>query len=409
MKILQIDKFLRRQGGGATAYMINLAELQRDAGHAVEFFSMKDDRNIPARYENSFADHVDLEPMPPGVGSKLRAYANMLYSRNALQHIEDVLRDFRPDIAHIHNIYHQLSPSILRALRRHNVPVVMTAHDFKLVCPTYRMLDDNGPCEACIGGNFFNTAIRRCKNGSIVDSSLLGFETAVHRWTGAYNYVSAILCPSAFIEEKFRAANIHTGKLRHVPLFVDVQELRARQFKHFLFAGRLSGEKGVDTLVSAAQLHPDIPVVIAGDGPERSRLETLASAAPSSIAFVGHRDREQINALLDDACALVLPARYYENQPLSILEAYARGVAVIGTQLGGIPELVTNEVDGLLIPPNSDHDLAQAMKRLAGDAELAAKFGQNALARVHRDHDAQTHLERVHTVYNEVIERKRRP
>ena len=149
VRILHVNKFAYRRGG-AESYMLDLAELQRQAGHETALFAMTDSRNEPSPYSPHYPPHVEYDPMPDGVANKVRAGALMLWNRKAATGLAAVIEQFRPDVAHLHNVYHQLSPSVLRPLRQSRTPVVMTLHDFKLVCPTHAMLDHGRPCEACL-------------------------------------------------------------------------------------------------------------------------------------------------------------------------------------------------------------------------------------------------------------------
>ncbi|MGZ8578434.1 MAG: glycosyltransferase, partial [Actinomycetota bacterium] len=162
MKILHVNKFLYRRGG-AEGYMFDVAARQEAAGHEVAFFGMDHPENEPMRYRRAFPSYREFEPPPPSAKGKVEAFGRMLWSSSAARGIGEVLEDFGADIAHLHNIYHQLSPSILWALRRHDVPAVMTLHDYKLVCPTYRLLDHGQLCEACLPRRLWSPVVRRCQ------------------------------------------------------------------------------------------------------------------------------------------------------------------------------------------------------------------------------------------------------
>jgi glycosyltransferase involved in cell wall biosynthesis len=188
MRILHVNKFLHRRGG-AESYMLDLAALQRATGHEVEFFGMDHRSNPPMRFAAHFPRSMQLDPLPPGLRRRAAAAARMVYSPAARHGMEEVVRSFRPDVAHLHNIYHQLSPSVLRPLARAGVPAVMTLHDYKLICPTYLLLDHGRICEACLDGFFAHAVARRCKDDSLGASATLALESTVHRLTRAYCYV----------------------------------------------------------------------------------------------------------------------------------------------------------------------------------------------------------------------------
>ena len=354
MRILHINKFLYRRGG-AESYMLDLAALQSERGHEVAFFGMAHPENVPTRFEKHFPGYVSFDPPPKSLVGRARAAGRLLYSSAAKHGVEKVIDEFSPDIVHLHNIYHQLSPSILRPLRALAMPAVMTLHDYKLACPTYLFLDKGEVCEACLGGHFYQAVVRRCNNGSLLASSLNALELTVHTATKAYSPVQVFACPSRFALTKMTEAGVFPDRLRHVPNFVDAAAIatKEREGGGVVYAGRLSSEKGVDTLIAAAA-ELGAPVDIAGTGPEAPKYEALArSRRATSVRFHGHLAREELHRLIRSAAVLAVPSRCHENQPLIALEAMACGVPIVGTNLGGLPELVNAGVDGDIVPPTT--------------------------------------------------------
>lgn len=401
MRILHINKFGYRKGG-AESYMLDLAELQRAAGHETAVFAMAHERNEPSPYSRHYAPHVEYDPLPDGLTLKIRAGASMLWNRKAAGGLAAVIDEFRPDVAHLHNVYHQLSPSILRPLSRSGTPVVMTLHDFKLVCPTYDMLDHGRTCEACLPHSFHQAALHRCKNDSVVASGLLGFELGLHRLFGAYGGVQRFICPSRFLEGKMRQGGLYPDRLRHLPYVVDIPDEPApdNPTGPFVYAGRLADQKAVDVLIDAVALVPGARVDIAGEGPERAVLEQRAAAvAPSQVRFLGHLDRAGVARTMEGARAIVLPSRWYENQPMVILEAMALGLPVIGTDLGGIPEELGGGAAGLLVGADDPHGLAAAMSRVMNDPVAARALGDAARERAIALHAPPVHLPLLEDIY----------
>jgi len=401
MRILQVDKFLRRQGGAA-GYMLDLAELQRSAGHDVEFFSMADETNQPATYEDLFPPYVELEPPPSSITGRLGTAATMIWSRKAENGMRAVVEDFRPDVVHVHNIYHQLSPSILRPLAKRDIPVVMTAHDFKLVCPSYRLLDGDNVCEACIGSQFHHAARRRCKDGSLGASVVLAVESSAHRLGNAYDPIRTFICPSRFLLNKLREGGVYPDRLKRIPNFVDTDSIQTAEGpgEGYVFTGRLSREKGVDTLIEAVAMVDHAELVIVGDGPEREALESLAGRlAPERIQFCGHVDKDEVQTRIRSARAAVLPARWHENMPLSIIEAHAAAVPMVVTNLGGSPELIDEGKDGFIVAPDDPHQLAAALRKLEDDPAGAHRMGLAGRAKVADQFSAGPHLGEIMATY----------
>jgi glycosyltransferase involved in cell wall biosynthesis len=401
MRILHVNKFLYRRGG-AEAYMFDLAELQTAAGDEVAFFGMDHPDNEPMPYSTHFPGYVEFRA--PSVWAQVRASARMFYSTSSAAGMAEVVRDFRPDMVHLHNIYHQLSPSVLRPLAKYDVPSVMTLHDYKLACPSHQFLDHGQLCEACLGGRFYNAATRRCKEGSLVASVLVSVESYAHSLTGAYAPVRLFIAPSRFLAHKMAQAGVFPDRMRHVSHFVDTGSIAPREQpgEGFVYAGRLSPEKGVDVLIRAAGLAADVKVEILGDGPERARLEQLADkVAPGRVRFHGRVGREAVHDAMRASLATVVPSVWYENQPITILESFACGVPVLGTQLGGIPELVEDGVTGYVTPARDADALAARMGDLASNPHRAESIGRAARAFVEQGFAPAKHLQRLAEIYAE--------
>ena len=408
MRILQVNKFLYRRGG-AEGYMLDLAELQRERGHEVEFFGMDHPENEPQTYREHFPSRVEFEPPPATLAGRVEAAGRMMWSTSAARGIREVIDRFAPDVVHLHNIYHQLSPSVVRAAARAGVPTVMTLHDYKLVCPTYQFLDQGRICTACIDGGPLTAARRRCKGGSFLPSALAGVEVATHRLLGAYDSIGALVCPSGFLRDRLAEAGVGTGRLVQLDNFTDltVEPRVGAGEGAAVYAGRLSPEKGVDTLVEAAGLlaerHPGTVLHIAGDGPERESLERLASErAPGAVRFHGRLSRPDLVDLLRRSRVAVVPSRWLENMPLSVLEAQALGVPVVASALGGLVDLVDDGVDGSLVPADDPAALAAAVDPYLRDDDLTARRGRAARTRVENAHDPAGHAAAVDDIYARV-------
>jgi len=403
MRILHVDKFLRRSGGAAV-YMLDVAAHQERLGHRVEFFSMQDDRNNPATYEPWFPPHVSFEPPPAGLRDRLGAGARMIYSLDAARGMAEVIRRFRPDVVHLHNIYHQLSPSILRAPARAAVPVVMTVHDYKLVCPTYRLLSHGTLCEACVGGRVWEATRRRCQGGSLTSSALLTLESGLHRALRAYGPVQRFIAPSRFLAERLRRGGVHPDRVRQLnnPIDTAAVTVRSGAGEGFVSIGRLAPEKGVDTAIRAVGLLDGATLTVAGDGPERGALEALAGqVAPGRVTFTGQLDAAAVATLNRSARAAVAVARWHENMPLSALETMGAAVPLVVSGLGGLPELVTDGVNGLVVPHDDPAALAAALRTLLDNPDRAVALGEAARRTMERDFDLAAHLDRLFGLYDE--------
>jgi glycosyltransferase involved in cell wall biosynthesis len=402
MRILHVDKFLRRSGGAA-GYMLDLAERQRAAGHEVEFFAMAHPDNLPATYEPHFPPFVSLEPPPDGLAGQAMAAGRMIYSVRSASGMAAVLDRFRPDVVHLHNIYHQLSPSILRPMAKRGIPAVMTVHDYKLVCPTYRMLDGSGAlCDACVEGRPLEAVRRRCQGGSLAASAVLALESTLHRRFKAYGGVGRFIAPSRFLADTLRRGGVFPDRVRHIPNPVDAAGIAPRvgPGEGIVSIGRLSAEKGVDTLVRAVGMLPGATLTVAGSGPERDALERLAAeVAPGQVRFAGHVGPAEVAELNRSARVAVLAARWHENMPLSVLETMAAAVPMVVTRLGGLPELVTDGDDGLVVGADDPAALAVAVGKLLDDPDLSMAMGRAGRAKMLAGHGIAGHLDAVFAIY----------
>jgi len=403
MRVLHVNKFLYRRGG-AEGYLLDLAHLQRAAGDEVAYFGMTHpDNDRPLRYAEHFPPYVELDPAPRGLRPRITAAGRMIWSPASRRGLARVIEDFQPDVVHLHNIYHQLSPSVLAAARAAGVPCVLTMHDYKLACPSYQLLDRGAACQACVEAGPLAAARRRCKDGSVTASTLLAVESWLHRQLRAYDPVGVFVSPSRFLADVMRRAGVYPDRMRVVNHFVDAGAVPAKENPGggVLFAGRISPEKGVDVLVEAVAMLPDgIPVDVAGDGPARTAVRELAErVAPGRIRFHGRVDKARLQELTRSAAVVAVPSRWQENQPMAVLEAFAAGVPVVGTDLGGLPELITSGVDGEVVPAGDPAALAAALRRMVDDPRRAYRMGRAGRARIERDFAPAVHLDRLREVY----------
>jgi glycosyltransferase involved in cell wall biosynthesis len=401
LRILHVNKFLYRRGG-AEAYMEDLADLQIAAGHTVAFFGMAHPLNPHLEYASEFPSHIELEPPPPTLSGRVRGVARMLNSTSASRGMDNVLADFQPDVVHMHNIYHQLSPSVLRPVARRRIPAVMTLHDYKLACPTYQFLDHGNLCQACLGGHFQHAVLRRCKDGSLGSSAVMAAELFVHTLTRAYAPVRVFICPSSFLEGRMRAAGVFPRRMLHIPHFIETRDIPVKTApgSGVLVAGRLSPEKGIDVAIRAVGELDGATLDIAGTGPDEEALRRLAdAAAPGRVRFHGLVDKAEVQRLMLAAAVVVVPSRWYENQPMVVLEALARGTPVVGSALGGMPELIEPGVTGELVPENDPHVLSAALTPYVRAPDQAFTMRDAARAFITSEFSPERHLARITSTY----------
>jgi glycosyltransferase involved in cell wall biosynthesis len=405
MKILFCNKY-HFEFSGTEVYLFDLMRLLERGGHEVAAYAMTHPRNRPARYEQHFAPYADFKRPGLRTAEKMRLAARMVYSRSARAGLGRVIDDFAPDVAHVRNIYHHLSPSIFWELRRRGVPVVYHLNDFKMICPNYNLVSGERVCERCAGSRFWHVVTENCHGGGIAAGLTLAAEAYLHRWIGTYaECVDRFVAPSVFCRDKLVERGVPAEKIAVVPHFqaIPPEADLDGQDDYILCAGRVSAEKGIRMLIEAIGRLPAIPLLIVGDGPQRPELEALVAAKGiRNVRFVGHAGREELYRLIRRARFTVMPSLVFETLGKVILESYALGRAVVASDLGTRPELVDHGRTGLLFAPGNVDDLEQQIAALYAQPDLARAMGEEGSRRVADRHSPERHYDEMVRIYDEV-------
>jgi glycosyltransferase involved in cell wall biosynthesis len=405
MRVLYCNKY-NYPFSGTEVYLFELMELMRAKGHEVALFSMADPRGQPTRYDQHFVSPIDFKAKS-GWWGKTQKATHAIYSTEARQQLRAMIEDFRPDVAHVRSIYHHLSPSILWELKAQNVPVLYHLNDFKVLCPNYNLLSHGRACEACKGGAFWHLLRSGCYPG-LAARLILMTEAYVHRCLGTYrNCVDLFVAPSQFVRDKFVEHGCDANKFHVLPHFQRVaepQQLRRCAEGPVLYVGRLSSEKGVPDMIRAMQQLPDLRLVIAGDGPEKSELEQLAAALSlANIEFVGQVGPQERDRLIANSRFTVFPSHAYETLGKTILESYAQARTVVASDIGSRRELVRHGENGFLYPCGDVNGLARAMQTLVAKPELAESMGRAGWEWVRRHHTPDAHYELMMSLYQGLV------
>ncbi len=399
-RLLNINNYFYRRGG-AEAVFLDHAALFEEIGWDVVPFAMQHEKNLASDWSGYFVSEIEYG-REIGLKDKILQAGKVIYSFEAQRNLKRLIDNVRPDLAHAHNIYHHISPAIFSTLKAAGIPVVLTAHDLKLACPSYKMLRNGTICEACKGGRIHNVVLNRCVKDSLPLSAVVLAETLLHRMLGLYrNRVDRIVVPSLFYREKLIEWGWSAEKLVHIPNFVDLERFSTdwREGDYFVFAGRLAPEKGIATLIRASA-RAGQRLVIAGTGPEEEKLKDVARSSGADVTFAGHLSGQKLVRLIGESRGLVLPSEWYENAPISILEAYALGRPVIGTAIGGIPEMIREGETGLTAAAASVDDLAAALGALASlSSAKRAAMGHAGRNWVARDFSPTTYRQKTLDLY----------
>ncbi len=413
MKILMANKYYFIKGG-SERYFFELKGILESHGHTVIPFSMKHPDNFPTPYEKYFVERIEFDQETAWQKLKQlpRIAPRIVYSVQARERVERLIRLTSPDVAHIHMIEHQISPSILHSLKKFGIPVVMTAHQSKIICPNYRLFNWNTMqiCEKCLDGKFYHPIFEKCHKNSQLAGLLISIEAYVHKWLRLYSRnIDLLLTPSRFLGEKMKEAGFRGPDIEHQ--FSTIQmDLYAPCYEsddYYLYFGRLEGAKGLQTLLTAAARLPALPLYIVGEGPERKSLEQqVLERGLSHVSILGARHGDALRTLVSRARFIVVPSECYENSPLVVYESSAMGKPAIGARIGGIPELIEHEKTGLLFEVGDAEDLAEKIAGLWSHPERVLRYGKQARRKAEAEYSPEVHYRRMIARYERLAGRR---
>ena len=404
MKILHVNKFFDFHGGAET-YLHSLMKHQRDRGHEVHAFSTKAPKNAPSDDASAFVERYDYA-RSEGLSRDLKKGLSYLWNRDAERAMKRMIAEIQPDVIHMHNIYHHLSSSVLKPIRAARIPCVQTLHDYKLACPNYKMFTEGSICERCHGGRYMEAVTHHCLSASTAQNFLAAAEMGMTKLAQSYERtVGMFLCPSQFMADKMIAWGEPPSKFLVIPNPIDIPEVSATgDGDYILYAGRLSPEKGIETLVRAMAHVPEARLHIAGTGPEEGKLHALVeSLGITTVTFLGFLRSPDLAEVRHQARALAVPSVWYENGPYAVLEAMAEEIPIMSSRIGGLPELVEHGVSGWLVEPGNVDAWVRALRVVvATPLELLRRMGRASQERVKARHLWGQHLDQLEDVYKQL-------
>lgn len=409
MKILQVNKFNFLKGGAAK-YFLDLSRLLRSSGIEVAKFSMAHPENeADQKWEKYFTPFVDFNASA-GLVANLKAAGRILWNPSANKKFEKIIADFQPDIIHIHNIYHQISPSILHVAKRKKIPIVMHLHDYKMICPNYKLFTQNRICHKCKGHKYYNCVRRKCVKQSYAKSALAMLEAYLHNLLlKSYDKVDLFIAPSQFMKDTCVAFGIPENKIKVIYNFTDIkkedcpEKEKADDSSYLLYFGRLSEEKGIDTIIKAMpRIKGELSLKIVGTGPEKKSLEKLIDqlGLQKRVQLTGSKYKDDLKKIILGAKTVIIPSVWNENMPLSLLEALALKKVVIASRVGGIPEIIRHEKNGFLFDPGNIKELSALVNQI--DEYDLESIRENAYSSVQKLNPTD-HLQEILKIYNKLI------
>ncbi|MHC5033575.1 MAG: glycosyltransferase, partial [Planctomycetota bacterium] len=345
----------------------------------------------------------DSSDLGNGLAGKLRAFVGGIHSLSAQRRMSRLLREVRPDIVHVHNLLPLLSPSVLVACRSHGVPVVMTCHNYRLTCPTGLHVVRGEVCERCISDGEHRCVLQDCRN-SLFESAAYALRHAVGRWGRTIpRNVTLFIALTEFLKRRLVTAGFPRERIAVIPNMADLPAQPADPVagQYAAYAGRISPEKGLDTLLAAARRLPGIPIRIAGDW---STMPEVREQAPDNVDFVGFLDRDEVARFYRKARFLVLPSTCFEVFPLVLAEAMGYGLPAVASRIGGLPEIVEDGRTGLLFEAGDADELASKMEMLWEDSALCARMGQAARHRAAREFSEDVFYSRLMDAYQAAVQ-----
>lgn len=399
MRILLVNKFHYLRGG-SEKYYFELAKLLKSHGHTVAFFSMKNENNIKTGDREYFVDEIDMN-----TGSKFEAL-NVIYSKKNKALMEKALEEFKPDIVHINNFQRQLSASIIDAVKEKNIPLIMTAHDLNPICPASIMLYNGEVCEDCITKGYTSCIKKKCIKNSMLKSVLGYIEKKYYDLHKMFCKVDCIISPSEFNKNQLLKGKLKCNDITVIHNFVNETKKTDYTLGYCAFYfGRLSREKGILNLVEAINNIPGARLIIAGDGPERENIQAYIKEhnLENRITLLGYLNQNDIRENIRKCRFVAVPSIWYENCPYSILETMEIGKPIIGSRIGGIPELIQDGINGFTYEHNDVSELTNKLIKMFSNDEIIKQFSKNSKQIFIENYSAEAYYNKLMTVYNKYI------
>lgn len=394
--LLSVNNYYYHRGGAESVFLSHNTLLKALNWQVIPF-SMQHKNNLKTTWSKYFVKEIEFGEKYSLI-EKIQRVPKSIYSLEARSNIREIINEYKVDICHVHNIYHHISPSILGLIKSNNIPIVMTLHDLKIACPAYNMVANDGICERCKNGKIYNVLLHKCIKNSASLSAIVLAEAVLHRVLRSYERnIDSFIVPSKFYINKLVEWGWDKNRFIHIPNFLNIEDYKPdyNPGKYYLYFGRLSKEKGIKTLITAC-VEKCIPLRIVGTGPDENALRMYAEKVDGDVEFLGYQRGTTLHNIIRLARAVVLPSEWYENAPLSVMEAYALGKPVIGANIGGIPELIQEGITGCTFDSGSVSHLAEKLLIFSNysNKELS-DMGKNGRVWMERQFSKNQYIERI--------------
>ncbi|MED5610871.1 glycosyltransferase family 4 protein [Pseudomonas sp. JH-2] len=386
--------------GGSDRVLLDEISLLNSMGHYAIPFAASNPKNLPSEFEAFFPSDVNLK------NPSIKDVARYIYNPQARRELSKLLHHFNPDLVHCHIYYGKLSASIISEIKRRQIPLIQTLHEYKSVCPTYTLTKDDIPCERCSGFRFYNATLNRCNKNSLVRSAISTLESYTSLALGSISKFDHFISVSDFLREKVISMGVPEEKVTTIYNFTETENITPNytQGNYFLYFGRVEKIKGIYTLISAFEMTPNLNLIVAGNGAElSSAMNYCKKKSLNNIKFLGFLPKEKINSLLNNCIATIVPSMWYETFGLTITESFAYGKPVIASKIGGIPEVVSDGEDALLVSPGDVEGLITAIIKLDSDRNSAVEMGRLGRENLERKFNKQAHYQKLIDLYKRLV------
>lgn len=383
MKILLINKYYYKKGGTET-YTFGIKNMLEENGHDVAIFSMHDNKNNYSEYSDYFIENIDFNK------NKIKNSFKLIYSKEACEKLEKLINYYKPDICHVNLIYHHITPSVFHVLNKYNIPTVFTAHDYKIICPNYKIWNNNR-CHKCKNGKYINCLLSKCHKNSYINSMLMTIEAYTHKLIRSYENIDHIISPSKFMKNTLVDFGLDKSKITTIPNFLD-SYMEKNNIKgqvigdYILYFGRLSEEKGIETFIKSKKyISHDIKYKIIGTGPMDKKIKELISRDNiTNVEMLGFLEGEHLIKAISNSLCVVIPSEWDEVFGLTVIESFINRKLVITSKQGAFPELIEEGKNGYMFNTGNEKDLANKidgimnidknkLKNMQEEAHLSAK------------------------------------
>jgi glycosyltransferase involved in cell wall biosynthesis len=408
MKVLSVNQFYGLNGGSDRCFH-DWNRVLVEHGHQFVPFAMRADNDFPTEYRDFFVSNVQFFDGKKSLRESLKIAARIIYFVEARRKVTKLVELSRPEIAHLHIIYHQLSPSILPAIKGFGIPIVQTLHDYKRICPTYHLASHDRICERCKKHKYYHAVLQRCNRGSFTASLLNCVEMYVHKALQIYERnVDLFISPSHFLKDKMLEFGFKPKRFEVVPNFIvlDGYEPNYGGDSYFVHFGRLVRVKGLMTLMEAMSLlkSKKLQLYIIGRGYMQPEMEAYCKErGMDNVKFLGWKSGEELKELIRNSLFTIMPSEWYENYPLSLLESLAMGKPVLVSNIGGMPEMIVDGVDGLICKPGDPENIAEKIDYLFANRHRLPEMGRAAREKMEREYTPERYYDRVMKLYHSLL------